>query len=195
VSAAAHDHRALMAAAIERDGAAQRALFEGDGDAARAAFAEAAELYRRSWESAPPGSYGRLVGMLKSAVLAGGGSAEGAYVREALADLDEPSPTAAYALAIAALIAGDDAGVPRFSGPMRGGSDAFVRTADAIDALAAGGREEAYAVALEAIVHDFEQRGEHLTGVPIADTALMLERLAEPRGMPARIGSPVLPAV
>ena len=58
-----------MAAAIGRDGDAQRALLAGDVNVARAAFAEAAELYRRSWEAAQPASYGRLVGMLKSAVL------------------------------------------------------------------------------------------------------------------------------
>ena len=30
---------------------------------------------------------------------------------------------------------------------------------------------------------DFEVRDQHLSGVAIADTALVLERLAEPRGM------------
>ena len=194
MSAPAQDHRELMAAAIERDGAGQRALFAGDIDAARAAFAQAADLYRRSWKSAPPGSYGRLVGMLKSAVLAGGGEAEAAYAREALGGEDRPSPAAAYALAIAALIGGDDAAARRFSEAMRPGLEAFVRAADAVDALAAGD-QDAYDAALGAIVRDFEQRAEHLTGVPIADTALMLQRLAEPRGMAARIGSPVLPPV
>ena len=64
-----------MTAAVERDGAAQRALLASDREAARAAFAQAAELYRESWEVAPPSAYGRLVGMVKSAVLAGGGAA------------------------------------------------------------------------------------------------------------------------
>lgn len=194
MSAAGQDHRELMARAIDRDGAAQRALFEGDTAAARAAFAEAAELYRRSWENAPPGSYGRLVGMLKSAVLAGGGEVEAAYAREALADDGEPSPAAAYALAIAALIAGDDSGARRFGESMRGGSDAFVRTADAIEAIAAAD-QAAYTDALEAIVDDFEHRTEHLTGVPIADTALMLERLAARRGIDTGLDSPVIPPV
>jgi hypothetical protein len=44
------------------------------------------------------------------------------------------------------------------------------------------------------IVADFEGRSEHLTGVPIADTALMLERFAERRGLAARPSSALLPA-
>jgi hypothetical protein len=44
-------------------------------------------------------------------------------------------------------------------------------------------------------VRDFEGRDAHLTGVPIADTALMLEALAAPRGMTARVDSPLMPAL
>src|SRR5512142_1600053 len=98
-----------MGAAIERDGAAQRMLLAGDGAGASAAFTEAAVFYRQSWEVAPPASYGRLVGMLKSSVLARGGGEEQAarYARDALSALGNEaadSATAAYARAIAALI-------------------------------------------------------------------------------------------
>ena len=51
--------------------------------------------------------------------------------------------------------------------------------------------EPAYAAALRAVIADFEARDLHLTGVAIADTALVLERLAEPRGLAQR---PVLAA-
>jgi hypothetical protein len=192
VSAA--DHRELMSAAIERDGAAQRALFEGDAEGSREAFARASELYRRSWEAAPPASYGRLVGMLKSGVLSGAGEEQAVYALTALGDEGEGSPAAAYAHALAALVSRDDPDAVRWSDRMRSGSEAFGRTADAIAALAVGDRE-AYAAALAAIVRDFEQRSEHLTGIPIADTALMLERLAAHRGIAADLQSPVLPAV
>jgi hypothetical protein len=76
---------------------------------------------------------------------------------------------------------------------MRGGSEAFDRTAAAIEALAAGDRA-GYAAAAREIVRDFEQRSAHLTGIAIADTALVLERLAEARGMAAGVRSDVLPA-
>ena len=46
---------------------------------------------------------------------------------------------------------------------------------------------------MPAIVADFEGRDEHLTGVAIADTALMFVRLAEARGMAFRPSSRLLP--
>ncbi len=197
-----------MTAAVERDGAAQQALLSGDRAGARLAFAEAAELYRRSWEEAPPSAYGRLVGMLKSAVLAAGGASEAEYARgaaenareaaeyarEALAHAAPESVTAAYARALAALILGEDGDAEAAARAMRGGDEAFGRTAEAIAAIAA--RDIArYETALAAIVRDFEARTEHLTGVAIADTALVLATLAARREMVAALESPVLPAL
>lgn len=184
-----------MTAAVERDGSAQQALLAGDRAAAGAAFAEASELYRQSWEEAPPSAYGRLVGMLKSAVLAGAGDAEAAsYARAELAAADPDSVTAAYARALAALILGDDPEARAGAETMRAGGEAFQRTAEAIAALAAGDARR-YESALDAIVRDFEARTEHLTGVAIADTALVLATLGARRGIVAAVESPVLPAL
>ena len=72
----------------------------------------------------------------------------------------------------------------------RGG--AFERTATALRALAARDGD-AYADALAAIEADFAARDEHLTGVAIADTAIMLELIAAERGMAAGIDSPLVP--
>ena len=60
--------------------------------------------------------------------------------------------------------------------------DAFARTGRALAALA-DGDQSAYAAALDEIVADFAGRDQHLSGVAVADTALVLERLAEPRGL------------
>ena len=68
-----------------------------------------------------------------------------------------------------------------------------LRARRAIAALAARDGA-AYAEALDAIVADFAGRDAHLTGVPIADTAVMLESLAAARGMAARPASPLLPS-
>ena len=184
-----------MKAAIEHDAEAQRALLSGDATAAAKAFRTAAELYRRSWEQAPPRSYGRLVGMLKAAILAGDGAQEATYAGAALADEAgvADSPTASYARALAALVLGEDGEARRWAATMGAGQEAFERTAQAIAALA-GRDERAYAATLEQIVADFERRSGHLTGVAIADTALMLERLAAARGMAAGVKSPLLPA-
>lgn len=181
-----------MGSAIERDGAAQRALLAGDEAAARQAFAEAADLYRRSWEVASATSYGRLIGMLKSGVLAGGGEDQARYARSQLADDGSDSAAASYARALSALILSDREGADRWSDQMRSGGEAFTRTAAAISALA-DGDARAYATALEQIVHDFEARAEHLTGVAIADTAAMLQQLAARRGLAAELHSAVLP--
>jgi hypothetical protein len=188
------DHKEWMLAAIEREGEGHRAALRGDPVGARVAYGRAIEAYRCSWEAAPPEAYGRLVGMLKASVLTGAGPEEAAYVRAAIDDeAAAASPTAAYARAVAALIAGDDAEAAAHARVMRGGSDAFGRTADAIEALA-GGDAAAYREAVTAIVRDFESRDEHLTGVAYADTAAMLETLAAPRGIAAHPHSGVLPS-
>jgi hypothetical protein len=184
-------HRQDMRAAIAAEGAGHAALLAGDRDAAAPHLRTAAALYRTSWEEAPPRSYGRLIGMLKAAVLAGDGRFEAAYARGQLGP-DAESPPAQYARALAALIDGDDAAAGAAAAAMGAGSPAFARTADAISALA-DRDAAAYAEALGAIVADFAGRDAHLTGVPIADTAAMLEVFAEARGMAARPASPLLP--
>jgi hypothetical protein len=187
------EHLDVLLEAIQADGEGFRLLLEGDRRGARAALTEAAGRYRRSWEVAPPRSYGRLVGMLKSAVIGGEGPGAAAYARAALEGGCD-SPTSCYALAIAALAEGDDATAARAAEGMSAGDPPFRRAADAIAALAAGDGA-AYAAALEAIVADFAARDAHLTGVPIADTAVMLEMLAVPRGLARRPDSPLVPAV
>ena len=187
-------HREQMGAAIALEGEGQRLLLDGDEAAGAARLRAAAEHYRRSWELAPPGAYGRLIGMLKAAVIAGDATEAAAYVREQLAGVGAASsPPAHYARAIAALVEDDDEAALEAAHGMRAGSPAFGRAADAVEALA---RRDAdgYAVAVRAIVADFEARDEHLTGVAIADTALMLERLAERRGLAAHPASALLPA-
>jgi hypothetical protein len=185
------EHRALQAAAVEADAGAQRRLLAGDRDGAEPFLRESERLYRESWEAAPPGGYGRLVGMLKAAILQDDAEVAAAYVRASLADHDA-SPTAAYALALACLADGDDVAAGSAAGVMATGGDAFARTAEALTALARRD-QDAYTAALHAVIADFEARDLHLTGVPFADTALVLERLAEPRGLSQRPCSPLLP--
>jgi hypothetical protein len=187
------EHRDLMLAAIKAEGEAHAALLAGDTEAATAGYARAVESYRASWALAPPKSYGRLVGLLKAAVL--GGTAEAA-ADEVQAELeDDPdaagSPVASYVLAVAALIKGDDDAVAPLAEVMEPRGGAFERTAAAMRALA-NQDGEAYAAAAAAITDDFEAREEHLTGVAIADTAIMLELIARERGLAAELDSPLM---
>ncbi len=185
-------HLDLLLEALDAEAGAQRALLDGDTPTAAHMFDAAARRYRASYECAPPGSYGRLVGMLKAAIIAGNPADAVAFARRALADA-AATPTAGYAIAIAALVDGDGETARRGAELMRGGDERFARTADAIVALV-GGDGRAYEQACHAIVADFEERSEHLTGVAIADTAAMLEILAADRGMACHPVSPVMPA-
>jgi hypothetical protein len=185
------EHRALQVAAVRADAEAQRRLLAGDAVGAGPFLLESERRYRESWEVAPPGGYGRLVGMLKAAILRRDAAGAAEYARAALAG-EPASPTAAYAVALACLAADDDPAAAVAAAQMAAGGEAFERTAAALAALATRDGD-AYADALRAVIDDFERRDLHLTGVPIADTALVLERLAEPRGLARRPVSPLLP--
>ncbi len=186
------EHLRLQDEAIRSEGDGYRKLLAGDEAGARELLREASAAYRRSWEVAPPRSFGRLVGMLKAAVIAGGGEQEASYARARLAP-EGDSPASWYALGIAALLEGDDGLARRAAAGMRPGSAAFGRAADALGALADRDGER-YAQGVRAIVADFERREDHLTSVRIADTALMFEALAQRRGLSARPESDLLPA-
>jgi uncharacterized protein len=182
-------HEDAMREAIAADGEAYRALLAGED--ARPALRRAAERYRASWAAAPPRSYGRLVGYAKASILAGDDPA--GFVAQELGPDDE-SPPACWARALAALADGDDEAALRAADGMRAGSEAFGRAAEAVAALAREDRD-GFAAAIAAIVADFEAREDHLTGVPIADTALVLDRLAERRALAAHPASSLLPHV
>jgi hypothetical protein len=184
------EHLDLLLEAIEIEGRAQRLLLGGDWNQGRTLMREASGRYRASWELAPPRSFGRLVGMLKAAVIGGDASDAAAYASRQGADLD--SPTAAYAAALIALIGGDDGAAKPCAAAMRSGSEAFSRAADAIDAVV-DRDQAAYVDSIAAITRDFESRDAYLTGVAIADTAVMFEEFARERGLAADLSSPVLP--
>jgi hypothetical protein len=170
------DVRAAQAAldrALVVEAGAQADLIAGIREPA--GFRAAAALYWESYGHARPASYGRLVGMLKAAVLGGAGEQEAMRVRALLPE-GGASPTAWYAIAIAALIVGDDAEAVRAAGEMRGGGPAFARAADATAAIARGD-EPAARAAISAIEADFAARDSHLTGVTIADTAVLFTTL------------------
>jgi hypothetical protein len=158
------------------------------GEPAREQLIHARDAYLASHAETGERSWGRLIGALKMAVLAGDGDQE--IAREALAETHgvTGSPAAAYASALAAVVSGEQPDV----GELLEAGDAFARTGRALAALANGDRV-AYGAALAEIVDDFASRETHLADVPVADTALVLERLAAARGMAARPDSRMVP--
>src|SRR4051812_49710040 len=113
------EHRDALMEATRVEGEGHRALLDGAAATAAQRLRAAAAAYRRSWELAPPRSFGRLIGMLKALVIAGDDArTAAAYVREQVGE-DDASPPAWYALAIAALVDGDDAVARRAAEGMR----------------------------------------------------------------------------
>ncbi len=171
--------------ALEVEAAAYRQLL--DGADAGPDLVRARDAYLASHAETGPASWGRLLGALKMAILAGDGVEDvaGQVVRETAA---AGSPASAYVRALAQVALG---GTPDV-GLMLEAGGAFDRTGRALAALAEGD-EAAYAESLGAILGDFEAREQHLTGVAFADTVAVLERLAEDRGMAAHPFSALLP--
>jgi len=155
----------------------------------------AADRYRESWPDAPPGSWGRPIGAMKSRLIAG--DLEGARddARWALdADAAESeSPIGRYAAALAYLMLGEDAAATELAATLQG-VDGF--PAPVADTLAAISVRDAtgYELAIRALLADFEGRTEFLEDIPVADTVLVLQELAEVRGVVAPLESPMLPS-
>jgi len=174
-------------------GAGLALLAQGRRDEAAEWLARAAERYRESWDDAPPGSWGRPIGMLKARLLAGDWPAA---VVEARWTLDQgaaaaESPIGRYAACLASLalerweaarVLADglrlDAGFPHDVG-------------DALAFIAAHDRL-GYVEAVESVLRSFETRDEYLEDIPLADTVLVLQALAARRDIAAQLDSPLL---
>ena len=153
------------ALAAERD--AYRLL--GQDRPAASELARARDAYLGSYRESTPGSWGRLIGALKMAILAGAGAESIAQLAVVETAMPDPSPACCYAGSLAAVVLGQEPSVE----PMLEAGGAFRRTGLALGAIAAGDAPT-YRSTLEQIVADFASREAHLTGVAIADTALVL---------------------
>lgn len=184
----------LVRAAMAAGGAGLARLMQHRGAEAAGWFARSAERYRQSWPDAPPASWGRLIGALKARILAGDWEGAEADARWALEQdpVAGDSPIGAYAATLAHLTLGQDAEAARLAGALED-EDAFPPyVAGALSALARGdGRD--YATAVAAVLGSFEERDQYLEDIPVADTVIVLEAIAERRGMATRPSSALLP--
>src|SRR5206468_7596047 len=92
-------------------GAGVAHLMGGNTDEARGWFAKAVERYRESYEHAPPGSWGRPIGILKARILAedlSGAEGDARWTLEQGA-VEADSPLGRYAGCLALLVLGRDA--------------------------------------------------------------------------------------
>ena len=155
----------------------------------------AAETYRRSWPDAPPGSWGRPIGAMKSRLIAGDLASardDAQWALEAGAASAE-SPIGRYAAALAHLVLGEDGEAGALAETLAGAEAIPPAVTDSLLALAS--RDAAgYETAVKALVADFEARDEYLEDIPVADTVLALQALAAERWIVIELSSPMLPS-
>lgn len=169
-------------------------LMLGRREHARTWLLRAAERYRESWQDAPPGSWGRPIGAMKSRLVAGdldGARGDALWALEAGAERSE-SPIGRYAAVLAHAVLGHDDEAAALAAGLRGRPDFPSLVAGALDALV-GPDRQAYGEAIRALVDDFESRTEFLEDVPVADTVLALQALAAERGVAVDLSSSMLP--
>jgi hypothetical protein len=155
----------------------------------------ASETYERSWEDAPPGSWGRPIGALKSSLIAGdreSADEDARWALEAGAARSE-SPIGLYAAVLGHLVLGEDVAAGELGRALRGRDDFPASVALSVVALAAHDAD-GYETAIRTLLADFERREEFLEDTPVADTVLVLQVLAQERGIAVPLRSPLLPA-
>jgi hypothetical protein len=170
-------------------------LMLGRREEGAAWLGRATEHYRESWPLAPPGSWGRPIGAMKSHLIARdreGANSDARWALEAGAAESE-SPIGRYAAALARLLLNADAEAAGDAAALQGRDDFLRPVADALAALAA--RDAAgYETAIRALLADFEGREDFLEETPVADTVLALQVLAQERGLAVQLASPLLPS-
>jgi hypothetical protein len=174
-------------------GAGLAHLMLSDEHAAAVRFRDAAGTYLDSYADAPPGSWGRLIAMMKASILADDWPAAEEYARKTLDEgaLESATPIGAYAAALALLSLGRDEDARPPVSSLRDRDDFPPAVADAVATLAAEDTA-GYAIAVEEVLESFEQRDEYLDDIPVADTVLVLQALAERRDMAAPLAASAL---
>jgi hypothetical protein len=186
------DERQLVQLANAAWAAGLSLLMEGDRDGAAEWLRRSAERYRESWRAGSD-SWGRQIGALKALLIAGDCSEAGhvelsnSLLLAARWTLDADavhaeSPIGRYAGTLALLVLGRDTEAGALVATLGDGFPADVAAALAALAL---GDADAYGVAVASVRDSFDVREDFLEDVPVADTALALDALAERRKLRA----------
>jgi len=186
--------RQLTRMANAANGAGLSLLMAGDRENAAGWFVVAADRYRESYPNAPPGSWGRLIGAVKTRLLAGDREGAERDARWAAGEdaAEAESPIGRYAACLALLVLGDWEEARVLADRLRT-HEAFPRAVGDALAFIAADDPVGYTEAIGAVLESFETRDEYLEDVPVADTVLVLQALAERRGISVKLSSPLLP--
>jgi hypothetical protein len=183
----------LVRVAMAAGGAGLARLMQGRSAEAAGWLSRSAERYRQSWDGAPAGSWGRLIGAVKSRILAGDWEGAVQDARWALEQRpqESDSPIGAYAAVLALLTLAEDEQAAALAPALR--HEGFPEAVgDALASLSAHDRD-AYASSVARVLESFEIRGDYLEDIPVADTVLVLEALAARRGLATGLKSALLP--
>jgi hypothetical protein len=173
------DERQLVQLANAAWAAGLSLLMAGDREGATTWLRRSAARYRESWDAgAATDAWGRPIGALKALLIAGEDAGAAALWALDVGAAEAESPIARYAAALALLVLGRDDEAAEVAQTLTAGFPAEV--ADALFALA---RHDAgaYAEAAKRVLRSFEEREAFLEDVPVADTYLAIEALAELR--------------
>jgi hypothetical protein len=176
-------------------GAGLTLLMLGRGAEADEWLDRASARWRESWEFATPTSWGRPIGTIKAALIAGRDEAAAGFARWTLelGPEEAESPIGRYAAALALLTLERWADAGRVASTIRDRDDFPRPVADAL-ALLSTADVPGYADAVGAVLESFETRADYLEDVAVADTVLVLQALARKRRIAAELrASPVLP--
>jgi hypothetical protein len=186
--------RQLTRLANATAGAGLALLMAGRREEAAASLTRAAKRYRESFADAPPGSWGRPIGAMKSLVLGGdlAGAEEAARWALGAGAAEADTPIGRYAGSLALLILGQDDEARPLAGLLHGREDFPDDVAGALAAISSADRPR-YVRAVESVLESFERRDEYLEDIPVADTVVVLQTLADRRGIAAELSSPLLP--
>jgi hypothetical protein len=174
-------------------GAGLAQLMVGDPGRAREWFDRAVAAYHDSFADAPPDSWGRPIATMKARLLAGESAEDEARWALELGAAGASSPIGRYAAALALLILGEDDEARVHADAIRTRDDFPAPVGDTLAMIAAGTDAIGYVEAIEDVLRSFESRDEYLEDVAVADTVIVLARLAEQRGLRADLESPLLP--
>jgi hypothetical protein len=105
---------------------------------------------------------------------------------------ESESPIGTYAAALAHLVLGEDAIARELASTLIARDD-FPSTVAASVVTLSARDSSGYQAATHTLVEDFEGRTEFLEDIPVADTVLALQVLAEDRGLRVSLASPLLP--
>jgi len=187
------DQRQLTQLANAAWAAGLNLLMAGRADESAAWLRRAADRYRESWNGAPLDSWGRPIAAMKSLLLAGDDASDAARWALDAGAAAAASPIGVYAGTLAYLVLREDDDARTLADVLRDRDDFKPTVADAVVAIGAGDHA-AYRHAVDDLLDDFEQRTDFLEDVAVADTVLVLQRLAAVRGVAVELRpSPRLP--